>query len=184
MMITSVRTTRIAFSILAMAYLGLLNPASVPAQEEDTETRAPTQEDILLFLANEKVVAPGVGFINGQLGDSMNYILEVWGEPVDARKVGYFGEIEVLYRPDPNTAVVFAGKDEIRSISIKGNPASLIRTRRGVRFGLGAINVFRIYSQYESQTIRERVEFPSLGISFYFDEDKRVETMVIYPPEN
>jgi len=118
-------TIRLAALVLAFI------PYHAVAQEEQPKNNKLTGKEIINYIANEKVVAPGVGFINGQLGDSMTYILEVWGEPVDSRKTGILGSVEFLYRPDPNTMVVFTGKDEVNSISIKGNSASLLSTRRG-----------------------------------------------------
>jgi hypothetical protein len=164
--------------VAALVLAVFLLPAA--AQEEQPENKVITREDIINYIADEKVVAPGVGFINGQLGDSMTYILEVWGEPASSRKTGILGSVEFLYRPDPNTMVVFTGKDEVKSISIKGNSASLLRTRRGARFGFTPINVARIYSRYEHKTVRERMEYPDLGISFYVDRKNRVDTMVIF----
>ena len=94
-----------------------------------------------------------------------------------------FGDIEYMYQPDPATLVVFTGYDEVKSISIRGTPASRIGTRRGARFGFTAVSVLRLYSRYESKTVRERIEYPGLGISFYFADDNRVNTMVIFEPD-
>lgn len=139
-----------------------------------------TQEQLLFYLANEKVVAAGTGFLSGQIDDPMSSILTTWGEPLERRKTGFLGRTEFLYQPDPNTLVVFTGKERVISISVKGNSASLLRTRLGARFGSTPLNIIRMYSSNQSKTKNDRLEFKQLGINFHF-VDNKVEKIVVYP---
>jgi hypothetical protein len=162
-------------------------PIAVPedpqGQDEDRKIEPLTPEQLILYLANEKVVAPGLGFINGQLGDPMSYLLETWGEPLSTRSTGILGNTELMYQPDPDTLVVFSGKKTIDTISIKGNSASLIRTSRGARLGLKPLSIFQIYNRFEYKTKNNRIEFEQLGISFFVVKDK-VDKIVIYPAKS
>ncbi len=150
-------------------------------QDEGVYLEELSEEQLLFYLANEKVAAAGVGFINGQLDDPMAEIIKIWGEPVQQRKTGLGGSIEFLYQPDPNTLVVFTGQEVVKTISIKGNSASILRTRRGARFGFTPINILRVYAHNEHKTKNNRIDFKSLGISFYFKNNK-VDEIVVYAP--
>jgi hypothetical protein len=158
-------------------------PEVSPDQDEGKKIEPLTPEQLILYLANEKVVAPGLGFINGQLGDPMSYLLETWGEPLSTRSTGILGNTELMYQPDPDTLVVFSGKKTIDTISIKGNSASLMRTSRGARFGFKPQNIFQIYNRFEYKTKSNRIEYEQLGISF-FVVDQKVDKIVIYPAES
>ena len=153
--------------------------AEVP---DSSELRELMNEHVINYLANEKVVAAGVGFINAQIGDPMAYVIKVWGEPLKKRKTGILGAIELMYQPDPNVAIVFTGKEEIQSISIKGNSAALFRTRRGARMGMTPITIARLYADVESETVRNRFEFAEQGIDFHFIDNK-LDKVVVYDPK-
>ena len=68
------------------------------AEPTEEELRQLMNEKVINYLANEKVVAAGVGFINAQLGDPMNSVLEIWGEPKKMRKTGLLGDIDQVFR--------------------------------------------------------------------------------------
>ena len=159
---------------------------SPSAQEEEPKTeeelRQLMNEKIINYMANEKVVAAGVGFINGQIGDPMKSVLNIWGEPLKMRKTGLLGDIEFMYQPDPSFAIVFTGDDYIKSVSIKGTSAAPFRTMRGARLGMHAIDVARIYTGEEPETVRNRFEYRELGIDFHFMENK-LDKVVVYEPK-
>ena len=141
-----------------------------------------TPEQVLLYLANEKVVAAGIGFINGQIGDPMSYILSIWGEPLKKRQDGLLGNLEFFYQPDPNLAIVFSGKKTVKTISIKGTYAALFRTSRGVRLGMPAQVVAQLYA-YEAVNVKNnRAEFEEQGIDFHFSGG-RLFKVVVYTPD-
>ena len=99
------------------------------------------------------------------------------------RSTGILGNTELMYQPDPDTLVVFSGKETIDTISIKGNSASLLRTSRGARLGFKPLNIFRIYTRFEHNTKSNRIEYEQLGISFFVVNDK-VDKIVIYPAKS
>ena len=152
------------------------------AEPTEEELRQLMNEKVINYLANEKVVAAGVGFINAQLGDPMNSVLDIWGEPTKMRKTGLLGDIEFLYQNDPSMAIVFTGDDYVKSVSIKGTSAAPFRTIRGARFGMPAIDIARIYTGEESEIVRNRFEFQKLGIDFHFMDDK-LDKVVVYEPK-
>ena len=155
---------------------------STTPPDPNTPVEDLTEEQLMYYLINEKEVAAGIGFINGQLGDPMSYILEIWGDPEEQRKTGILGSVEILYLPDPNTAVVFTGQEAVESISIKGDAASLLRTRRGARFGMPPLSIVRLYPHQKRETVNNRFEFPELGIDFHFIDNK-VDKIVVYSPD-
>ena len=112
---------------------------------EPVDIRSLTPEQIIYYLANEKLAAAGVGFISGEIGDPMASILNTWGEPLKKRKTGVLGSIEFMYQPDPNLYVVFTGQERVNTISIKGSGAALFRTTRGARFSMPPALIGRLY---------------------------------------
>ncbi len=167
------------------------NPAF--AQDENSQTAETDQpaalkslsvQDLLLYLANEKVVAAGVGFINGQIGDPMSSILNIWGEPLRTRQMGVLlGSLEFFYQPEPNLAVVFTGRETVKIISIKGTPAALFRTARGARMGSTTNTVSALYSDQKVTVRRSRAEFREIGINFHFEQN-RLDKVVVYSPDD
>ena len=152
------------------------------APKTDEELRQLMNEKIINYMANEKVVAAGVGFLNAQIGDPMNSVMNIWGEPLKMRKTGILGDIEFMYQPDPSFAIVFTGDDYVKSVSIKGTSAAPFRHMRGVRLGMQAIDIARIYAGEESETVRNRFEFRKLGIDFHF-MDNKLDKVVVYEPK-
>ena len=138
-----------------------------------------SKDEIISHLASELVLAAGVGFREIQLGDSMQWVLERWGEPLSVRKAGVLGkDTEILYATDENTAVVFTGRDRIRTISIKGNRASALRTRKGARFGMNARILTHIYSTPSGRK-RDQLEYPQRGVNFFLVNDQ-LDRIVVY----
>ena len=176
---------KIIFRLLAFA-LFLISSSALFAQDSTQNAQGQqglSKQELLSLLSNEKVVIAGVGFFDGQLGDPLTYILEVWGEPIDARKNAVLGSTELLYQPDPETLVVFTGIESVESISIRGTPASLLRTRRGARFGFTPLQILRMYSRFNSETVNNRLNFTAIGLEFSFVENK-VDKIVIYPKDS
>ena len=153
------------------------NPSGGPV---DIKSLSP--EQIIYYLANEKVGAAGVGFINGEIGDPMTSILNIWGEPVKKRKTGIFGSIEFMYQPDPNLYVVFTGQERVKTISIKGSGAALFRTTRGARFGMPPDLIGRLYGVGGVKVKHNRAEYRDIGVDFHFLND-RLDKVVIYEPK-
>ena len=142
-----------------------------------------TPEQVLWYLSNEKVVAAGVGFLSGEIGDPLSSILSIWGEPVKKRQDGLLGNIEFFYQPDPNLAIVFSGKETVKTISIKGSSAAIFRTWRGARFGMPAQVIARLYSFEDFDVKNNRAEFEKLGIDFHFAANL-LNKVVIYAPKD
>lgn len=151
--------------------------------QQPVDLRSLSQKELFLYLANEKVVAAGVGFINGQIGDPMASILNIWGEPVKQRQTNILGSIEFLYQPDPNLYIVFTGQETVKTISIKGSPAALFRTVRGARMGVTAQAVANLYLGQEVKVKKNRAEFRQIGINFHFNQN-RLEKVVVYSPDD
>jgi hypothetical protein len=155
----------------------IANPSGEPV-----DIKSLTPEQIIYYLANEKVGAAGVGFINGEIGDPMASILNTWGEPVKKRKTGVLGSIEFMYQPDPNLYVVFTGQETVKTISIKGSGAALFRTTRGARFGMPPELIGRLYGVEGAKVKHNRAEFREIGVNFHFLND-RLDKVVIYEPK-
>ena len=153
------------------------------ASGNPVDIKSLTPEQIIYYLATEKVGAAGVGFINGEIGDPMASILNTWGEPIKKRKTGILGSIEFMYQPDPNLYVVFAGQEKVKTISIKGSGAALFRTTRGVRFGMPPELIGRLYGVEGAKVKHNRAEYRDIGVNFHFLND-RLDKVVIYEPKN
>ena len=163
-----------------------LTPQQIPESgqlltQQELEALSPAQ--LMIYLASQKEIVAGEGFINAQLGDEFAAIIRIWGPPRESRKTGILGSTEILYELDPSTLVVFTGNDTVRQISVQGRDSSFLRTRRGARFGMSPTDIRFIYADEESEAKRNRVEFDNLGISFHFVSNK-VRMIVVYPAEN
>jgi len=154
------------------------NPSGEPVDIESL-----TPEQIIYYLANEKLAVAGVGFISGEIGDPMSSILTTWGEPLKKRKTGVLGSIEFMYQPDPNLYVVFTGQKTVKTISIKGSGAALFRTGRGARFGMPPELIGRIYGTEGVKVKHNRAEYRDFGVDFHF-LNERLDKVVIYAPKD
>jgi hypothetical protein len=162
---------------------GIEIPQVLPDSNAPIDLKSMSPEQVMLYLASEKVAAAGVGFRNGAIGDPIASILNIWGEPKESRKTGILGSYEFLYQPDPHLFVVFTGKDTIKTISIRGSEAALFRTVRGARMGMPVQNLARLYGLDEVDVKNNHADFDKLGISFHFKSD-RIYKVVIYQPED
>ncbi len=160
------------------------NSADKPSQ---AERQGLTKDALLTYLASIKIVAAGVGFINAQIGDPMNSILTTWGKPQKTRKNKLTRTVKLLYQPDPNTTIIFSGKDKLQTITISGKSGEFFKTRRGVTMGMSSAEVARLYSRYQFKSTRipftkSQIEYPKIGINFHFD-DKKLVSIVVYAPK-
>ena len=171
----------IACLALAAGLWGVAHAQDSGSGQEPQSPDDLSQEQILFYLGNEKVAVAGTGFINAQLGDPLQSVLDIWGPPKKQRKVGIPSKIELYYEPDPALAVVFSGRDTVSTISIKGGSAALFLTGRGARMGMPAQIVANLYAFEEVKTHGDWVEFEELGINFHFAE-KLLYKVVIYEP--
>ena len=152
-------------------------------QAQQSGIQSLSREQILYYLVNEKVAAAGVGFSNAQIGDPVDSIIKIWGEPDEKNSDWVLGGYEVVYRPGAGLSIAFTGNQSIKSIAVEGASDAMFRTARGARFGMPAQMVLRLYA-YEPVKIKEnRASFKDLGIDFYFSNDQ-LHKIKIYRPKS
>ncbi len=133
-----------------------------------------TPEQLALFyLARERVVVAGSGFINAQVDDPLPSVLGIWGEPVSQNQSDY------VYRPVPGLTVTFTGNDAVHTITCEGTAAAPFRTGRGARFGMNPQEVASLYRGEKGKKSSNRIDYKGLGITFLFTGDS-LDRVVVY----
>ena len=163
------------FLIVALGFgSALAQDSGDPSVQQEEGAAGPTpgqpitREDLLSLIANEIVLAPGVGLRNVRLGESLASVQSRLGPPASVSRSGVLPRLTNLtYILDGGTVVVLAGREVIERISVRGNAAALVRTVQGARFGMDPNLIQRIYR--EPTRVRDnRLEYRDRGITFYF----------------
>lgn len=146
-----------------------------PVTEPDTpqqQSRAPlTRENLMALIANEVVLAPGLGLRNIQLGEALGSVQNRLGPPASISRSGLVPRFTNLtYVLDGGTVVVLVGRSVVERIIVRGTAAGLIRTVQGARFGMDPNLIQRIYRN-PTQVRGNRIEYRDRGITFYFDDN-------------
>lgn len=129
-----------------------------------------TRDQLLALIANEIVLAPGIGLKNIRLGESLGSIQARLGPPASVAQSGILPRFTNLtYLLDGGTVVVLAGREVVERIMVKGNAAALIRTTQGARFGMDPTLIQRIY-RGPTKIRGNRIEYANRGVTFYFGE--------------
>jgi len=172
--------------VAAILAVGLWTPDNSLAQGAvDEDSGSPRQisigrEQLMALIANEVLLAPGVGLRNIRLGEVLATVQNRLGPPINISEKGVFKKTSaLLYQLDGGTKVVLSGRTQISQISVTGTSAALVRTVQGARFGMDPRIIQRIY-RTPSKAKRNRLEYKHLGITFYFGE-KGVNRMDLYP---
>jgi len=173
--------------------VGFISGSSIPAFAQQTSeqgqlqnptlpTVGMTREQLLGLIANEIVLAPGIGLRNVRLGEPLSDVRDRLGVPVEATTEGFINRrLNLVYSLDAGTNIVLSGDEILERISVTGNASALVRTSEGARFGMQSSLILQIYNQ-PSRTRDSRLEFEQIGATFYFDDD-RVIRIDLYPRE-
>ena len=141
-----------------------------------------SREQMLALIANETVLAPGIGLRNVRLGESLSDVRNRLGAPVEETTEGLINRrLNLVYALDSGTVIVLSGENILDRISVRGNSSALVRTSEGARFGMQSRLILQIYNE-PSKVRDSRLEFDQIGATFYFDED-RVIRIDLYPRE-
>lgn len=149
-----------------------------PAAEADDGLVS--RDQVLAIMAQEVVLAPGIGLRNIRLGEPMDQVRNRLGPPTGESRSGLISNIITLtYVLDSGAAVALSGRGVVEKITVRGNSSALVRTAQGARFGMQPRQIVRIYRE-PSRARGERIEYTHRGISFLFEEGGVAE-MDIYP---
>jgi len=166
--------------------LGLSIPDHAKAQDSDAENDKPpkqetiTRDQLIAFIANEVLLAPGVGLRNIRLGEVLAVVRNRLGPPANVSKRGLFKRTNaLLYELDGGTEVTLSGRKEVSLISVSGNSSALVRTVQGARFGMDRSLIQRIY-RTPSKSRDNRLEYKHFGVTFFFD-DTGLSRIDLYP---
>ncbi|MBX2867110.1 MAG: hypothetical protein KTR18_00435 [Acidiferrobacterales bacterium] len=144
------------------------------------ENTGMTRDQLLSLIANEIVLAPGIGLRNVRLGESMTAVKDRLGTATSVTTSGLTGKItNLVYRLGSETSIVLSGQEVLERISVKGNSSALVRTSEGARFGMQSRLIRRIYNE-PSKSRKSRLEYRQLGATFYLESD-RVNRIDLYP---
>ena len=176
-----------AYVIYAGVLFGNLNPAVAQQTTEQEAVQNPavpgvgmSREQMLTLIANEIVLAPGIGLRNVRLGEPLSDVRNRLGTPVEANTEGLINRrLFLVYALDSGTSIILSGDDVLERISVRGNSSALVRTSEGARFGMQSSLILQIYN--EPSRVRDaRFEYDQIGATFYFDDD-RVIRIDLYP---
>ena len=168
--------------LLSAAVMMCLLFADAGAQQSvDKPPPQITRQQAAAYLLKEKIITPGVGFDDARLGDRMSAIRDRWGKPLAERTTGVLRKrLEYLYQPDPNTQIIFIGRQRLQEIQVQGTAVSLLRTVRGARFSMQRNIIKQIYFHPPKKQTAERMTYPEHGVDFYF-VNHQLTQLVIYP---
>ena len=178
---------RVAVMLLA----GLVLPVTAQESAEQDQAQRNTtfqsgqlgRDQVLAIMANEVVLAPGVGLRNLRLGEPLEQVQNRLGPPKRIERSGLLRNIlGLVYTLDSGTEIAVVGRDVVERINVLGNSSQLVRTAQGARFGMAPGLILRIYRE-PSRSKDNRLEYGHLGINFHFQEGG-VARMDLYPREN
>jgi len=146
----------------------------------EPSTTGMSKQQLLTLIANEIVLAPGIGLRNVRLGEEMSAVQNRLGNPVKISKAGFTGNrTNLVYSLDSGTSIVLSGKKILDRISVSGSSSGLVRTSQGARFGMQSSVIRQIYKE-PSKSRKSRLEYRQLGATFYLEND-RVSRIDLYP---
>jgi len=133
----------------------------------------------MTLIANEIVLAPGIGLRNVRLGESMAAVQDRLGSATSVTTRGLTGkQTNLVYKLDSGTSIVLSGERVLERISVSGNASALVRTSKGARFGMQSRLIRQIYKE-PSKSRKSRLEYRQLGATFYLADD-RVNRIDLY----
>jgi hypothetical protein len=139
-----------------------------------------SRDQVLAIMANEVVLAPGVGLRNLRLGEPLEQVENRLGPPRRIERSGLLRNIiGLVYILDSGTEIAVIGRDVVERINVLGNSSQLVRTTQGARFGMEPQLIMRIYRE-PSKSRENRMEYSHLGINFHFQEGG-VARIDLYP---
>jgi hypothetical protein len=158
--------------------------------QDSADTAAPdgnvSQNQIIALIANEVILAPGIGLRNIRLGEPLEEVENRLGPPAKILKKGILRTIYTLiYQLDSGTEVALVGRSQVERIVVNGNSAALVRTAQGARFGMNRSLIQRIYKS-PTKSKKDRLEYRNLGATFYFagSGNSGVTRIDLYPRRN
>ena len=157
---------------------GIAQDSSEDAAAQPPETNA-TRDQLSALIANEVLLAPGVGLRNIRIGEPLVEVQDRLGPPIRIRETGVLRKTYILYYElDGGTTVVISGKKQVEKILVSGTSAALVRTVQGARFGMDRNIIQRIYRN-PTKNKKDRLEYRNRGVTFYF-ADSGVDRISIY----
>lgn len=145
-----------------------------------------TRSQIIALIANEVILAPGVGLRNIRLGEPLEEVENRLGPPAKILRKGILRTTYTLiYQLDSGTEVALVGRSQVERIVVSGNSAALVRTAQGARFGMDRSLIQRIYKS-PTKSKKDRLEYKNLGATFYFAKtgNSGVTRIDLYPRRN
>lgn len=176
------------FSLVAAMAAASENDSGQEVTTDAEAVNTPTSEDtqptprdhIMALIANEVVIAPGVGLSNVRLGTPLTDLTSRLGPPEAVDQEGILRRKSILrYRLDSDVVIMVEGRRVVERMVVVGGPVSLIRTSQGARFGMKKSMIRRIYRN-PGKAGRDYIRYRRLGVDFIFANDQltRIE---VYP---
>lgn len=142
---------------------GELNSVTTQSSENNV-----TKDQLIALIANEVLIAPGVGLRNIRIGEPLDEVQDRLGPPTKITSSGVFIKIYTLfYQLDGGTAVALIGRKRVEQIAVSGTSSALVRTVQGARFGMNRNLIERIYRN-PTKSKNDRLEYRNKGVTFYF----------------
>lgn len=138
-----------------------------------------TKDQLIALIANEVLIAPGIGLRNIRIGEPLDEVQDRLGPPTKITSSGILSKTYTLfYQLDGGTAVALIGRKRVEQIAVSGTSAALVRTVQGARFGMNRNLIQRIYRN-PTKSRDDRLEYRNRGVTFYF-ADNSVSRISVY----
>ena len=166
-------------TMMPASLLGLMSPPTLSDEIKSELEKQAVLAHILETIDQVGIIIPGEGFKSIQLGDSVDELIKIWGQPGNVNRKG-----TLSYQLSINTVVHFVvNKDRIKTIAVVGKPGSMTRIDNGVRFGMTQGQVLAQFIATPDKQKPQLIRYKALGIELGFSSNTLTE-IAIFKPEN
>jgi hypothetical protein len=160
--------------------LGLMSFPALSAGINSEQEKQVILAHILETIDQVGIIIPGKGFKSIQLGDSVDKLIELWGQPGNINRKG-----TLSYQLSINTVVHFLiNKGRIKTIAVLGKPGSMTRINNGVRFGMPQGQVLAQFNNVTPDKQKPQlIRYKALGIELGFSSNILTE-IAVFKPKN
>jgi hypothetical protein len=173
---------RLFLTMMSSSLLGLMGLPALSAENQSEQEKQAILLHILEIIDQVGIIIPGKGFKSIKLGDPVEKLIQLWGQPKIINRNG-----TLSYQLSTKTVIHFLiKKNRIGSIAMVGKPGSLARINNGVRFGMTQEQVLAQFSTTAPPPDKHKpdlIRYKALGIELGFSSNQLTE-IAIFRPKN
>ncbi len=164
-------------TVMSSSLLGLMSFPTLSAEDQSDLKKQAILAHILETIDQVGIIIPGKGFKSIQLGDSVDKLIKIWGQPGNINRKG-----TLSYQLSINTVVHFLiNKGRVKTIAVVGGPGSMTRINNGVRFGMPQGQVLAQFNATPDKHKPDLIRYKTLGIELGFSSNQLTEIAIIKP---